>query len=87
MPPFLHVTRLTTKFCHRREACAVLKIGRECFWQNWHTVFTDPRSPEDRKHGVERKVYEDELAVAVDAGGHPSGKAAVINYRGQMGRL
>lgn len=83
----LRLPRLGTRLAHRREACAVLSIGRECFWQNWHSVFTDPRSPEDQKKGVERKVFEDELAVAVEAGGHPSGKAAVINYRGRIGRL
>jgi len=80
--------RLKTKLLGRREACDALSIGTATFSRHWKDVFTDPRPPEDRRRCVARRVYEDELAVAVDAGGGVSSraKAAVLNYRGSIKR-
>lgn len=78
--------KLATKLVHLRDACDALAISRDTFWVRWHATFTDPRSPEDRRPGVERKVFEDELATAVNAGGGSRAKLAVIAFRGQMGR-
>lgn len=71
----------------RREAQEALQIGHDTFWRHWHGVFTDPRSEADQRAGVERKVYEDELQVALDADGHPSGRIAVLNYRAKLNRV
>lgn len=78
--------KLATKLVHLREACDALAIHRNTFWRVWHAVFTDPRSPEDRRHGCERKVFEDELATAVNAGGGSRARLAVIEFRGLVGR-
>jgi hypothetical protein len=51
-------------------------------------MFTDTQAPEDQRPRVRRRVYEDELAVAVEAGGSTSSraKAAVITYRANVTR-
>lgn len=78
--------RLATNLLHLREACMALAISVPTFWRRWHSVFTDPRGPDDRRPGCERKVYEDEVATAVSAGGGSRGRVAVIEFRGLMGR-
>lgn len=75
-----------TALVHRREACRQLGIERDTFWRVWHSVFTDPRDPEDRRPGVERKVYDDELQIAVTNGGGRRARTAVLNYRGRINR-
>lgn len=79
---------LKTKLLSRREAFEALGISDTSFDHHWKDVFTDPRAPEDRRPRVARRVYEDELAVAVEAGGGVSSRAkvAVINYRSLVGR-
>lgn len=76
--------RLATKLVKLKGACEALAISRPTFWRRWHLTFTDPR-PESDRAGCERKVYEDELAVAVNEASR--GKAAVLLFRKQMGRL
>lgn len=80
--------KLKTKLISRIAACEALGVGVTTFSQHWTRTFTDPRAPEDRRPRVARRVFEDELAVAVEAGGGVSGraKAAVINYRGSIKR-
>lgn len=78
--------KLVTSLVRRRDACKALGICRDTFWRVWHEVFTDPRSPEDRRAGCERKVFEDELATAVNAGGGTRARVAVVNFRGLVGR-
>jgi hypothetical protein len=75
-----------TSLVHRSEACWRLGIHRDTFWRVWHSVFTDPRDAEDRRPGVERKVYDDELKIAVESGGGKRARIAVLNYRGKIGR-
>lgn len=82
----LHTPRSATSLVHRRDACAALAIGRDVFWRTWASVFTDPRDPEDRRPGVERKVYRDELEIAITNGGGRRARVAVINFRGRIGR-
>lgn len=67
-------------------ACTALAVSRMTFWRHWQTVFTDPRNP---NHGqtVGRKVFEDELVVAVENGGGDRAKAAVLALRKQLGRV
>jgi hypothetical protein len=77
--------KVKTRLVKIREACGALAICRDTFWVKWHAVFTDPRPKEDRRHGCERKVYEDELSIAVEESA--KGKAAVLNYRSLMKRL
>ena len=74
-----------TTFVHLRSACEQLKCSRRTFWSKWHAVFTDPRPVEDRRAGCERKVYEDELGVAINEAA--KGKSAVLMYRRLMRRL
>ncbi|WP_439627572.1 hypothetical protein [Gemmata sp.] len=80
--------RLKTSLIRQRDACRAMGICRVTFWRHWGPVFTDPRDPTDRGTTCHRNVFEDELAVAVEAGGGVSGraKAAVINYRASVGR-
>lgn len=80
--------KLTTKLLSRAAACEALGVCARTFSQHWARVFTDPRDPADQRRGVARRVFEDELAVAVEAGGGVSGraKAAVIAYRSDVGR-
>lgn len=78
--------KVVTKLVKMRASCETLAISRPTFWRRWHSVFTDPRGSGDVRHGVERKVYEDELAVAVEEGGGESARLAVIAYRGRVGR-
>jgi len=73
--------KLATKLIRARDARDALAIGHDTFWRVWHAVFTDPRPLADRRPGVERKVFEDELAVAVE-----KGATAVLNYRRLVGR-
>ncbi|AMV25459.1 hypothetical protein VT84_13760 [Gemmata sp. SH-PL17] len=74
--------RVTTKLVKLKIACETLAICRDTFWVKWHAVFTDPRPKEDRRHGCERKVFEDELSVALEEGIN-----AVKTFRRTMGRL
>jgi hypothetical protein len=83
---FRAAPRTTTSLVRRSEACRRLAIGMRVFWQRWHSIFTDPRDPEDRRPGVERKVYSDELDIAVEFGGGQRARTAVLNYRGQINR-
>lgn len=77
--------RTTTKLVKIGDACTGLGCGRSKFWRKWHAVFTDPRPPEERKPRFERKVYDDELAVAINEAN--KGPAAVLMYRRLMRRL
>lgn len=77
--------KVKTRLVKIAEACDALAICRNTFWQHWHPVFTDPRPVEDRRPGCERKVYEDELSIAVEESA--KGKAAVLNYRALMNRV
>lgn len=72
---------LKTKLVKIKAACDALAISRWTFWMKWHDVFTDPRQPDDRRPGCERKVFEDELSVAVE-----EGAAAVLTFRRVMNR-
>lgn len=78
--------RLLTKLVHRRHACDALAVSPRSFWRHWHPVFTETRSKDDQRAGCERKVFEDELAVAVEAGGGSRARVAVLTYRGKLGR-
>jgi len=73
--------RLATRLVKLRDVLAALACSRPTFWRRWHATFTDVRPKEDRRPGVERKVLEDELSVAVE-----SGRAAVLLFRRTMGR-
>lgn len=79
---------LATRLVSRAEACEALGICLRSFSTHWHAVFTDPRAVEQRGRRWRRRVYEDELAVAVAAGGgtSPRAKVAVIDYRGTLRR-
>jgi hypothetical protein len=74
----------TTKLVPLRDVCATLGCCRRSFWMNWHAHFTETR-PRDRRKGHERKVYADELDVAVEQSAHCP--AALLNYRRRVGRL
>lgn len=78
--------KLSNSLKSRRVACEALGISRDVFWRLWHPVFTDPRDLQYRTAGVSRQVYEDELSVAVSAGGGHRGRLAVLSYRGKLGR-
>lgn len=77
-----NASKLLTKRVKLAVACDALACCKRTFSRRWHGVFTDPRPVEDRRRSVERPVLEDELAVAVE-----SGRAAVLNYRRQVGRV
>ena len=79
----MRVPKLTTRLVKIQEACRALGCCRRTFWRRWHDVFTDPRPASQRKC-FERKVYEDELALAVEQSSR--GNAAILNYRRIMGR-
>lgn len=74
--------RVTTQLVKLKAACAVLAISRNTFVRRWQDVFTDGRSPEDRRERCARKIFEDELSVAVE-----EGREAVLTYRRLVGRL
>lgn len=74
--------RLTTRLVKIQDACDALACCRKTFWVRWHETFTDPRPLADRRVGCERKVFEDELSVAVE-----QGRAAVLTFRKLMNRL
>jgi len=84
--PRLFTPKTPTVLVHRREACRRLAIGMRVFWQRWHSIFTDPRDPEDRRPGMERRVFEDELEIAAANGGGQRARIAVLNFRGIHGR-
>jgi|GEM_PF-4379652 len=67
------------------EVCERLNISRGTFWQKWHRVFTDPRPEADRRAGCERKIYRDELEIAIEQSAHCP--AAIINYRKKKKRI
>ncbi|VTR92519.1 unnamed protein product [Gemmata massiliana] len=79
--------KLTTRLVKLREACHALAISHDSFSRHWQAVFTETRDKEERKKGVHRKVFEDELAKAVNAGGGTKAKNAVLMFRRTMGRL
>lgn len=68
-----------------QEACDRLGCGRRTFWTRWHAVFTETRPKTDRRHGVQRKVYEDELDAAVANAAKAA--AAVANVRRDKKRV
>lgn len=74
------------KLVRNAEACEALGITRRTFWRRWAAVFTDARHPDERGPGCEFKVFDDELSVAVEKGGGPAARVAVLNYRGRVGR-
>lgn len=67
------------------EACRRLSCCKKTFHRRWAEVFTDPRPVEDRRRAVERKVYDDELDIAINEAHR--GVAAVRNHRRLMKRL
>lgn len=71
----------------RAEARRRLAISDSSFARHWNDVFTDPRPAHLRHVGVARTVFEDELTVAVVAGGGRRGRIAVLNYRGRIRRI
>ena len=73
--------RLITRRVKLKAACAALACSESTYERKWQRVFTDARSPEDRRERCARLVLEDELSMAVEYG------AAVLNYRKLMGRL
>ncbi|VTR97883.1 unnamed protein product [Gemmata massiliana] len=80
----MRVPKLTTRLVKMQEACRALGCCRRTFWRRWHLVFTAPRPVLQRK-GAERRVYEDELAIAIEQSSR--GVAPVLNYRRIKGRL
>ena len=74
--------RLTTRLVKLKVACESLAISHDTFSRHWQEIFTETREPADRRKGVPRKVFEDELSVAVE-----EGRAAVLTFRKVMGRL
>lgn len=77
--------RAATRLVRLSEACELLGCSRRTFWSRWHPLFTDPRPRGDRRKGCVRRVYEDELSIAVnDAARCP---AALTNYRALMKRV
>jgi hypothetical protein len=81
------VPKLKTKLVRSKAACEALCISKRSFARHWTKVFTDPRDPNHARN-AHRLVYEDELAVAVEAGGGVSqrAKTAVLNYRAEEKR-
>jgi hypothetical protein len=86
-PVRLQVPHTTPGLVKVKEVCRALAISQAGFSRHWHTVFTETR--DQQKKGAPRRVYDDELAEAVNAGGGTSGKAkaAVLLFRETMGRL
>lgn len=72
---------------HRRAACGHLGISISTFERYWQEVFTDPRAVTERVKGELRKVFDDELREAVEHGGGPRARAAVLLLRKVLGRL
>lgn len=79
------MARVTTRLVSLRECLTALGISRDTFERKWHSVFSDPRPPADRRKGCERKVYEDELSIAVEQSARCP--AALLNYRRLMKRI
>lgn len=80
------MARTALSLVNRSEVCRRLGISDSSFARHWNDVFTDPRPAEDRRVGVARQVFDDELDVAVNAGGGRRGRIAVLNFRGRLGR-
>lgn len=80
----MSATRL--KLVKTAAACEALGVSRTTFWRHWDAVFTDPRPAAERVHGTARKVYDDELAVAVERGGGAAARLAVLHLRGLLKR-
>lgn len=82
-------SKIKTRLIRRSEATEKLGISARSFWKHWNVVFTDPRPPEDRRHKIQRCVFEDELSTAMEFGGRlgDRAKAAVLEYRRKNGRL
>lgn len=78
--------KVAIKLVRLRDACEALSIHRSTFWRQWHNVFTDPRSPAERRPRVARRVYEDELETCIAAGGGANAVAAVLNVRSRLKR-
>lgn len=77
--------KVKTRLVKIQDVCHALGICRDTFWRRWHDTFTDPRPKEDRRKGCVRRVYEDELSIAVEEAN--KGRAAILNYRRLKGRL
>lgn len=84
--PRIVYPKLTNSLKSRRVACEALGISPRSFDRHWASIFTDPRDPKYRQAGVIRQVFEDELSIAVSAGGGHRGRLAVLSYRGRMRR-
>lgn len=78
--------KVITRLVKLSEVCRTLSICKLTFHRKYASVFTDVRCPEDRRRSIERKVYEDELALMVEAGAGTRGIAAVLAFRSQMNR-
>lgn len=78
---------LTTKLLKVKEVCDALGISEDTFSRHWQGVFTETRDPAEKRKGVHRHVFEDEVAEAVNAGGGARGRAAVLTFRRTMRRL
>lgn len=65
----------------------MIQLRDTTYTRHWQSVFTDTRDTEERKKGVHRRVYEDELAEALNAGGGNRGRTAVLAFRQTVGRL
>ena len=83
------MSRVTTQLLKVKEVCRILGISEDTFSRHWQSVFTENRDVEERKKGAHRRVYEDETAEALNAGGGTSSaaKGAVLTYRKIMGRM
>jgi hypothetical protein len=77
--------KVKTRLVKIRDVCDALAICKDTFWVKWHGIFTDPRPADERGRGHERKVYEDELSIAIEEAS--KGRAAVLNFRRLMNRL
>lgn len=74
-------------YATRKDACLALGISHDTFQRLWSSVFTDLRTPDERKSRTDRLVAKDELAVAVKYGNGERARAAVLAFRKQQRRM
>ena len=72
---------LQMKFLTLADASARLGISKPTFRARWSEVFTDWRTPSERKRGRIRPVAIDELEIAIENGGQDRARAAVLEFR------
>lgn len=72
---------LHMKFLTLADASQRLGISKPTFRARWSNVFTDWRSPSERKRGRIRPVAIDELQIAIENGGQDVARAAVLEFR------